>query len=252
MPPFEPCGDCGSESYKAAHICYVRLVRFLVISGFMVWLYGFRYFRPVVLRVARRSEGGEFYSRTLRRIFREHWGVEIGMYSHGGCFEPWAVDRHTRIGRYCSIARDVRIMNANHPLDFKGTSGLFFNPKLGYCSERLVQSNPLEIGSDVWIGARAIILPEVNRIGHGAVIGAGSVVNRDVPDYAVVLGNPGRVVKYRFPRHVIDALLEEAWWERDLDDLALRIDEYTRPFASETDLATALVDERERLPSRQP
>ena len=52
----------------------------------------------------------------------------------------------------------------------------------------------------MWIGANAVIMPEVNRVGDGAVIGAGAVVSRDVPPYAVVLGNPARVVKYRFPK----------------------------------------------------
>lgn len=56
---------------------------------------------------------------------------------------------------------------------------------------------PLHIAGDVWIGARAIILPGCRRIGHGAIIGAGSVVTKDVPDWAVVGGNPARVIKFR-------------------------------------------------------
>ena len=55
----------------------------------------------------------------------------------------------------------------------------------------------LYVSSDVWIGSRAIILPGCTRIGHGAIIGAGSVVTKDVPDWAVVGGNPARVLKYR-------------------------------------------------------
>jgi acetyltransferase-like isoleucine patch superfamily enzyme len=139
------------------------------------------------------------------------------------------VDPHTKIGRYSSIAAGVRVVNHNHPLAFKGTSGLFFNPVLGLCDRWLVDHNPLEIGNDVWIGANAVILPEVNRIGDGAVIGAGAVVNRDVPPYAVVLGNPGRVVKYRFSPEVIACLLAEKWWEKDIEDLAERIGEFQVP-----------------------
>lgn len=147
--------------------------------------------------------------------------MRVGLYTHGGCFVPWMVDPQTTIGRYCSIAGGVRIVNHNHPLSFKGTSGLFFNPALGLCDRWLVEHNPLEIGNDVWIGANAVVMPEVNRIGDGAVIGAGAVVNRDVPAYAVVLGNPGRVVKYRFPPQAIAKLLEEKWWEKDVDELDL-------------------------------
>lgn len=56
---------------------------------------------------------------------------------------------------------------------------------------------PLLIAGDVWIGARVIILPGCKRIGHGAIIGAGAVVTKDVPDYAIVGGNPAKVIKYR-------------------------------------------------------
>lgn len=200
-----------------------------MIGDILFKLYAVRRLRWVVVRIVLRAEGGEFRSRTLRRIYREYWGVDVGMYTHGGCFVPWAADRDTKIGRYCSIDMGVRIINVNHPLDFKGTSGLFFNPALGFCDEWLVRFNPIEIGNDVWIGAHATILPEVNRIGHGAVIGAGAVVNKDVPDYAVVLGNPGRVVKYRFPSGVIAELLAEEWWTRDLSELAQDIDGFQRP-----------------------
>jgi virginiamycin A acetyltransferase len=195
----------------------------------LVRLYAARRLRGLVLRAARRLEGGEFRSSTLREIFAKYWGVEVGLYTHGGCFEPWMVDPNTKIGRYCSIAHGVRIVNHNHPLSFKGTSGLFFNPAWGLCDRWLVDQQSLEVGNDVWIGANAVILPEVNSIGDGAVIGAGAVVNRDVPPYAVVLGNPARVVKFRFPEDVIARLLKEKWWEKDLDELAERIGEFQTP-----------------------
>lgn len=201
-----------------------------MLSDVLVRLYGYQRLRWLVFKAARRLEGGEMRSVTLRRVFRQYWGVDVGMYTHGACFEPWAVDPHTSIGRYCSIAAGARIINVNHPLDFKGMSGLFFNPALGYCDEWLAEFRPLEIGNDVWIGANAVVLPEVSKIGDGAVIGAGAVVGRDVPDYAVVLGNPGRVVKYRFDQETIARLLAERWWDRDLDELAESIEDFQVPF----------------------
>jgi virginiamycin A acetyltransferase len=72
-------------------------------------------------------------------------------------------------------------------------------------------------------------MPEVNRISDGAVDCAGAVVNRDVPPYAVVLGNPARVVKYRFSPEVIAHLLAEKWWEKDIEGLAERIGELSGP-----------------------
>jgi virginiamycin A acetyltransferase len=200
-----------------------------MLSRLLVRLYAVNRLRGVVLWLLRRVEASELTSPTLREIFSRYWGVDVGMYTHGGCFTPWAVDRRTTIGRYCSIAHGARVLNVNHPLDFKGTSGLFFNPELGLCDQWLVEYNPLEIGNDVWIGANAVILPEVNRIGDGAVIGAGAVVGRDVPPYAVVLGNPGRVVKYRFPEDVITNLLEEKWWEKDIEDLDGRMGDFQVP-----------------------
>ena len=192
----------------------------------LVRLYAVKRLRGPVLRVARRLEGGEFRSTTLREIFAKYWGVEVGLYTNGNCFVPHMVDAETKIGRYCSIAYGVQIVNHNHPLSFKGTSALFFHPVLRLSDRMLVDLNPLEVGNDVWIGANAVILPEVNRIGDGAVIGAGAVVNRDVPPYAVLLGNPARVVKYRFSDEIIARLLEEKWWEKDLSELAERIGEF--------------------------
>lgn len=190
-----------------------------MMTALLVKLYGVRRLRGLVVRVARRLGGGEFRSTMLRAIFARHWGVDIGLYTHGECFVPWMVDPRTTIGRYCSIAAGARILNHNHPLAFKSTSGLFFNPELQLCDRWLVDFRPKQIGNDVWIGANAVILPEASVIGDGAVIGAGAVVNRDIPPYAVVLGNPARVVKYRFPKDLIATLLEERWWEQDLDDL---------------------------------
>jgi len=192
-----------------------------MVKRWLVRLYAVPRLRGLVLWLLRRIEGDEFRSVTLREIFAKYWGVQVGLYTHGGCFVPWMVDPQTTIGRYCSIAGGVRIVNHNHPLSFKGTSGLFFNPALGLCDRWLVEHHPLEIGNDVWIGANAVVMPEVSRIGDGAVIGAGAVVGKDVPPYAVVLGNPGRVVKYRFPPEVIARLLEEEWWEKDVDELDL-------------------------------
>ncbi len=72
------------------------------------------------------------------------------------------------------------------------------------------------IGNDVWLGFETLILPGIT-IGDGAVVAAGSVVTSDVPPYAIVAGNPARIVCMRFPPEVIDRLLAIAWWNWDAE-----------------------------------
>ena len=69
----------------------------------------------------------------------------------------------------------------------------------------------IEIGHDVWIAHGATILSGV-KIGHGAVVGAMSVVTKDIPPYAIVGGNPARILKYRFDKQQIAKLLQIEWW----------------------------------------
>ncbi len=186
-----------------------------------------RYLRWTIRRLACKLEGGEFYSQTLRRIFQHYYEVEIGLYTHGGCFVPGQCDRHTTIGRYSSIARGVKTMNINHPMEFKSTHAFFFNATLGRCKTDQCTYTPLSIGHDVWIGFNALILPHTRKIGNGAVIAAGAVVNKDVPPYAIVVGNPGRVVRFRFPDQVIANLEASQWWNKRIEEL--NIDDFAKP-----------------------
>jgi len=202
-----------------------------MISDAVVSLYGSRRraFRSLALKLATNREGGEFCSSTLREIFRRYHGVDVGMYTHGGCFTPYAFGRNTTIGRFCSIARSAFAATANHPMERKSTHGYFHNSKLGLVSEPLHYSD-LSIGNDVWLGHNSIISPAVATIGDGAVVGAGAVVFKDVPPFAVVVGNPARVVRYRFSAETIADLLEEQWWTSELEDLVPRIAEFERRY----------------------
>ena len=80
---------------------------------------------------------------------------------------------------------------------FQGGGHSFSNPDVSIGSEGEMPDSPLEICEDVWIGARAIVLPGCTRIGAHSIIGAGSVVTHDVPDYSIVGGNPAKVIKMR-------------------------------------------------------
>jgi len=186
--------------------------------------------RNFVLRIAKKIEGGEYYSVTLRKIFKDYYKIEIGMYTHGGCFVPGYVDKFTKIGRYCSIAKPVTIRNRNHPLELKSMHAFFFNPKLKICDKDFIEYVPLTIGNDVWLGQNSIIMPHVTKIGDGAVVGAGAVVNKDVPPYAVVVGNPSRIVRYRFSKELIEELLSSKWWEKPIEEIKPLINEFQQPY----------------------
>lgn len=160
------------------------------------------------------------------------------MYTHGGCFDRYNISPYTTIGRYCSIAQDVHIFNRDHPLEYKSTHSFFFNPLLKIVKNDTHKFIPLRIGNDVWIGYNAIIMPTVRQIGDGAVIGAGAVINKDVPPYAIVVGNPGRVVRFRFSPQTIEKLLESHWWEKDIAEITSNLEEYTRPYESEANSNT--------------
>ena len=202
-----------------------------MIKTILYKLYRIKHLRikRIIRTIVTALEGGEFYSVTLRKIFEHYHGVKIGLYTHGGCFQPFQVDRQTTIGRYCSIARSVRIINRNHPLNFRSTHAIFCISSFDYCENDLVQHIPLQIGNDVWIGHGAIIMPNVSEIGDGAVIAAGAVVNKNVPPYAIVVGNPARVVRFRFSKETIDSLMESRWWEKSLEDLESNISIFQMP-----------------------
>lgn len=152
-------------------------------------------------------------SRSLRTVLARHHGLLVGDYSYGSLLDPAMCDPLTTIGRYVSIGPAVRRFGAAHPLDALSMHPLWYNPRLGLADEHEdVERSPCEIADESWIGAGAVILPGCRRVGTGAVVGAGSVVTRDVPDFAVVVGNPARVVRYRFDGDLQRRLLEMQPW----------------------------------------
>lgn len=123
------------------------------------------------------------------------------------------------VGRFCSIAAGVEIGGADH--DYLAattyTPARFSHARKGvYKSPAKETDDRCSIGHDVWIGSHATILGKAH-VGNGAVIGAGAVVTKDVPPYAIVVGAPARIVKYRFDEGAIAKLLEIAWWDWPLE-----------------------------------
>lgn len=191
-----------------------------------------RYWRRSILTMVSHLERGHLYSLTLRRIFREYYKIDVGLYSGGGCFVAGNLNagpQGIKIGRYCSFAWVMHSFNANHPMNLKSSHAIFYNPSLGLVKNDILPRRRLEIGNDVWVGCNAIILPTVNTIGDGAVIGAGTVVHQDVPPYAVVVGNPARVVRYRFSEETICSLQASRWWDKTPEELLPELESFQRP-----------------------
>ena len=126
------------------------------------------------------------------------------------------------IGRYCSIARGVTIgqNRKSHPLEWLSTHsalGSLRQHRAGMAQQDEVKDTV--IGHDVWIGMDVLILEGIT-IGTGAVIGAQSLITRDVPPYAIVIGSPAKVLRYRFDPDTIEALLASQWWNLTPQQLA--------------------------------
>ncbi len=175
--------------------------------------------RRLSLKLARALEGGEATSWTLRRYLADVHGVDVGAYSYGPCLVPGGVPAGVTVGRYVSMAEGVRIYRRNHPMERISLHPLFYNPALGVVDEYTIESVPLDIGHDAWIADGAIIVAGCRRIGVGAVVAAGAVVTKDVPDFAIVAGVPAVIRGYRFDERTREAVLASRWWERSADEL---------------------------------
>lgn len=191
-----------------------------LLKNFLIWIYHYknRYLRKVIRMFLLNRPGAEIYSRTLREIFSKYHGVHVGMYSYGAFHR--ILPSGTIIGRYSTMPRNLSVLDGSHPITHKSDHPFFFNPDFGFVDELLIKRRTkLLIGNDVYIGMDVTILPAVTNIGDGAVIAAGSVVVKDVPAFAIVGGNPAKLIRYRFSQQTIDEIIRSAWWEKDIEEL---------------------------------
>lgn len=151
--------------------------------------------------------------------YAEH---EIGDFTYGRPdVYQWDDKTKLKIGKFCSIASNTQILlGGNHRTDWISTFPFgefleFQDPQIHHYQGHPSSKGDIVIGNDVWIGHGVTILSGVT-IGDGACIGAHSVVSKNIPPYAIAVGNPIRVLKYRFEEPLIQDLLQLKWWDWDL------------------------------------
>lgn len=184
--------------------------------------------RRLIARLMTALEGGPLLSSSLRHIMARVHGVNVGAHSYG-CFDPVRFPPGTNIGRYVSIGPHVAAYRRNHPMDRLSLHPYFYRPALGAGNSADVDTAPLEIDAGSWLGASVIILPGCRRIGRGAVVAAGAVLTRNVPDYAIVGGNPARRIRYRFSSPAVAAAEATRWWLKRPEEVR-RLPNITEPW----------------------
>lgn len=156
------------------------------------------------------------------RSFYEDVGLFVknnrfGKHSYA-CHYFTVASEETTVGKFCSIADNVSLGTTFHPTDYLSTHPFtyFSSMRLGCLGkqESFVYKKPVQIGNDVWIGKGSVIMDGIS-VGDGAIIGTHAVVTHDVPPYAIVVGVPARVLRYRFDKNTIKDLLNLRWWELD-------------------------------------
>ena len=180
-------------------------------------------YRDVILkssRIGAKSSVGDF-SKVERSVLGEY--IRIDRNNYIWCTE---MKRHcytgkntsiiaAEVGSFVSVSWNVTIGGADHDYSKLSTHSFIYNdydelrPEGAEGYDRF--SSPCVIKNDVWIAANAVILRGVT-VGNGSVVGAGAVVTKDVPDYAIVAGVPARIIGYRFEDSIIKMLNEVCWW----------------------------------------
>lgn len=151
------------------------------------------------------------------------------LFSIGSFSYSWShLDQAVTIGRYCSVSERVRVIGYNHPTSTVSTSSLAYDRKFSIFKSALEdagiddfpmlheahrpgRSRAPVIGHDVWIGQDTLLSRGI-ELGNGCVVAAGSVVTKSIPPYAIVGGNPAKIIRFRFSDKTIDQLQKSEWW----------------------------------------
>lgn len=194
------------------------------------YIFGFLkyFFFKKISKLSLITDNSIISSKTKVNRFCKIYSSYISDYTYIG---PNSKIINSYIGKYCSIASGCNIGLANHTINNISTSPIFTERtngtgyswvKVDYPRTKLPK---IEIGNDVWIGERVIIISKNRslRVGNGAIIGAGSIVTKDVPPYAILAGVPAKIIRFRFNQDIINKLQEIEWWNLSESTLKKKI-----------------------------
>ena len=170
-----------------------------------------------VKNIFRRAEADWFFANRDEK----YAGYIIGDWTYGApTVLRWGKDTRLLIGKFCSIADGVTILlGGEHRTDWITTYPFYeFFERAKDAKGHPKTKGDVIIGNDVWIGANATVLSGVT-IHDGAVIGAGSLVCKDVPPYSIVAGNPAKQIRLRFAEATVAELLKIAWWNWPIEKI---------------------------------
>ena len=167
---------------------------------------------PLALNVTSDTEDAPFFNGVGTQVMRGSFVTDdslIGSYTYVG-FNSLVCK--ATVGRYVSIADGVSIGPGEHGLGNISTSSIFYEPSGTYDD---LTRDKVEIDHDAWIGTGSVIRRGVH-VGIGAVVGANSFVNKNVPPFAIVGGSPAKIISYRFSEERIAEILQSKWWDLPL------------------------------------
>lgn len=179
----------------------LKKIKYKNISVFAIW-----------------DKKSEFTKESEIRRFTKLNNAKIGKYSR---INPGCILSNVRVGNFTAIGRDSSIGLGQHPLNYISTQNIFYkknNMTNDWVKEINFPSKAISIGNDVWVGVESLVMDGVT-IGDGAVVGARSVVTKDVPPFAIVVGQPAKIIKFRFKPEIIKRLLEVKWWNLKHDEI---------------------------------
>jgi acetyltransferase-like isoleucine patch superfamily enzyme len=204
----------------------LRLIKSIPFVDWLIWVK--HHFKYIINSQVEISYPAKIVNSIINKhvVIHKHCTVSNSSIDKYSYISTYTQLSNVSLGAFCSIGPNCLIGLGSHPSSkFVSTSPIFYSTAkqcgVTFSSDNhFVESKPIFIGNDVWIGANVTILDGVT-IGDGAIVGAGSVVTKNILPYSVAVGNPAKVIKFRFTIEQINFLTNLKWWSLS-DDWIIR------------------------------